>query len=310
MSESATNSYSVAIIGGTGGLGKHISQAFLTDFKPDFHNVRILTRDPSSATAQDLAVKGAQLRTFDESDLARSLDEALESVDVVVNVLPGKTPDEVKRAVIDAAARSRVKVYFLDEYGLDHRLAVVPGHEHPGWLEKGEVSAETRELLRGRKVIALYATLFLEFAITVLGIDLDQNTYTCYGPPTQKFSITAMEDIGRAVARLSILALDPSIASTVPDEVQIAGTTTTYEEIRNTVARVRGVPSAEIEVRDVGELKEEIRRGASGKTFYEYIKVVIGEGKVDFSADNANELVNPGEKFWRWKTVEDHVRAL
>ena len=102
----------------TRGLETAASQAFLTDFKPDFHTVRILTRDPSSATAQDLAVKGAQLRTFDESDLARSLDEALEGIDVVVNVLPGKTPDEVKRAVIDAAARSRVKVYFLDEYGL------------------------------------------------------------------------------------------------------------------------------------------------------------------------------------------------
>ncbi|KAH9890570.1 NAD(P)-binding protein [Cubamyces lactineus] len=307
----SAGAYSVAIIGGTGGLGKHISHAFLTDFKPSFHTIRILTRDPSSAIAQDLAAQGAQLRSFDEADLARSLDEALEGMDVVVNVLPGKTPDGVKRAVMEAAARSRIKVYFLDEYGLDHRIAAVPEHEHPGWLEKGRISAETRELLRGRKVIALYATLFLEFAITVLGIDVERNTYTSYVSPTHKFSTTAMADIGRAVARLSILALDPSTASAVPDEVQIAGTTTTYEEIRDVMARVRGVPRGDIEVRDVGELEEDIRRSEPGsKTFYEYMKVVIGEGKVDFSANNANELVNPGAKFWRWTTVEDYVRGI
>ena len=38
--------------------------------------------------------------------------------------------------------------------------------------------------------------------------------------------------------------------------------------------------------------------------------VVVGEGKADFSADNANDLVNPGEAYWKWKTVEDHVRSL
>ena len=107
-----------------------------------------------------------------------------------------------------------------------------------------------------------------------VGIDVAKNTYTCYGSPTQPFSTTAMEDIGRAVARLSILALDPSTAPTVLDEVRIAGTTTTtYAEIRDVVARVRGVPGAEIEVRDVGELKEEIRESGPGeKAFYEYMK--------------------------------------
>ena len=39
-------------------------------------------------------------------------------------------------------------------------------------------------------------------------------------------------------------------------------------------------------------------------------RVVTGEGKVDFSANNANELVNPCAEFWRWKTVEEHVRGL
>ena len=39
-------------------------------------------------------------------------------------------------------------------------------------------------------------------------------------------------------------------------------------------------------------------------------RVLMGEGKMDFSKDNLNELVNPGESLWKWKTVEDHLRAL
>ena len=97
--------------------GIHISHTFLTDFKANFHTVRVLTRDPSSAMAQDLAAKGAKLHKLDESDLPRTLDEAFKGVDVIVNVLTGQGPVEVKQAVLEAAARSDVKVYFLNEFG-------------------------------------------------------------------------------------------------------------------------------------------------------------------------------------------------
>ena len=36
----------------------------------------------------------------------------------------------------------------------------------------------------------------------------------------------------------------------------------------------------------------------------------MGEGRLDFSKDNLNELVNPGESLWKWKTVEDQIREL
>ena len=38
-------------------------------------------------------------------------------------------------------------------------------------------------------------------------------------------------------------------------------------------------------------------------------RVVMGEGKADFSSQNENEVVNPGGKFWKWTSVEDVVRA-
>lgn len=38
-------------------------------------------------------------------------------------------------------------------------------------------------------------------------------------------------------------------------------------------------------------------------------RVVMGEGKADFGEKNDNELVNPGGKFWKWRSVEDVVRT-
>ena len=38
------------------------------------------------------------------------------------------------------------------------------------------------------------------------------------------------------------------------------------------------------------------------------LRVLMGEGKVDFSSSNANELVNPNGKYWQWRTAADIVR--
>ena len=38
-------------------------------------------------------------------------------------------------------------------------------------------------------------------------------------------------------------------------------------------------------------------------------RVNIAEGKQDFT-ENDNELVNPGQKLWKWKTVDDVLRSI
>lgn len=35
----------------------------------------------------------------------------------------------------------------------------------------------------------------------------------------------------------------------------------------------------------------------------------MGENKLDFSGENANELVNPKEGHWKWRTAEDELRG-
>jgi hypothetical protein len=35
----------------------------------------------------------------------------------------------------------------------------------------------------------------------------------------------------------------------------------------------------------------------------------MGEGRLDFSSDNQNELVNPREAVWKWTSVEDYLAS-
>ena len=86
----------------------------MTDFRPSFSRVRILTRDPASAKSQELASKGAELVKLSDNKV---FDEAFAGTDVIVNALPGSAPEATQHAILQAAARSGAKVYFLGEFG-------------------------------------------------------------------------------------------------------------------------------------------------------------------------------------------------
>ncbi len=94
--------------------GEQISTALLTEFREQFPTVRVFTRDPSSATAQGLAKKGAEIVVLDID----SLESALAGVDVIANILPTVLPEDVRKKVNDAVVKSGAKVYFLSEFGL------------------------------------------------------------------------------------------------------------------------------------------------------------------------------------------------
>ncbi|KAH9942383.1 uncharacterized protein BXZ73DRAFT_97795 [Epithele typhae] len=295
------------IIGGTGLLGVWISKVFLTDFRSAFPTVRITTRDVNAAKALELAALGAELFSFEDS-----LDEVLKGADVVINTLPTSVPDAHKK-VLAAVAASPAKVYFLSEFGIDHARTSFPGYEFKEWQFKHELAAETRAALSDKKVIALYTSMFLfllgsPFA-PLLGLDIKNNQFKSLGPATTRFTLSATTDIGRAVAQLALLALDAPSAARVPDVLCIAPTTTSTAALAETVARVRGVPAGAVEEEDLEAFRKALREAPAGKTIIDYLRVILGEGAADFSTDNGNELVNPGESLWKWTTVEDELRA-
>ncbi|KAI0831641.1 NAD-P-binding protein [Trametes gibbosa] len=303
--------YGLAIVGGTGRLGYAISKIFLEEFRSSFPTVRVLTRDPSTARAQELAQKGAIVQVFNTERVEESLQEAFARVDIVVNALNISTPVAVKKQIADVAVRSGVKVYYLSEFGVDHTRNDFPGYDHHDWAVKRELAAHAREAAQGTsmKVIAVYAGLFPELTFAVVGFDLQRNEFRCFGSPVQRVTFTSMGDVGRVLARLSMIALEPSLAGTAPDELRVAGDTKSYEEIRDLFAQAKGLQKGEVQTESLEERKKKLQQ-TEGSHVVKYIRVLMGEGKVDFSNDNANALANPAEAFWRWKTAADQLRSI
>ena len=91
-------------------------------------------------------------------------------------------------------------------------------------------------------------------------VDLKNNKFSCLGPTSTRFAITDPADIGRAVAQLSVLALDPATAGTVPDTVRIAGQIVSMEDIRDAAARISGREPGEIVSGDLAAVKESLRK--------------------------------------------------
>ena len=99
-----------------------------------------------------------------------------------------------------------------------------------------------------------------------MGFDTANLTYTAVGTPDQKTATTAKADIGRALAELTLLTLNPQTAASVPDDVHIAGDNVSVREVRDIVQRVRGEfgvqPAGEIklQVLDHAEFRENLKR--------------------------------------------------
>ncbi|TFK86092.1 NAD-P-binding protein [Polyporus arcularius HHB13444] len=303
--------YRVAIVGGTGRLGKQIVDILVSEYRTQFPIVRVLTRDPTSDTARNLQAKGAELHMFDEANVDGSLATALSGVDVVVNALPSATtPLSVKKQVQTTAITSGARVYFLSEFGVDHRQNDFPGYDHHEWAVKRELAEDARTRAAGNvKIVAVYSGLFLEGAFRVTGYDLENNTYSCVGSPAQRIAFTSTADIGRTVAELACLALDSETASHVGGAVRIAGTVVSYEHVRDMVAKIKGLERGAISTGDLWNKKRELQEQGGQASVLDYIRVLMGEGKLDFSGDNVNELVNPRGTRWRWKSAYDQLET-
>lgn len=105
-----------------------------------------------------------------------------------------------------------------------------------------------------------------------MGIDVEKNVYTPLGPGSVRVATTAEVDIARSVAWLAVLSLDPATASSVPDELRIAGQNPSFEEIRDAVARVKGVPKGEIHSEDLKAFKDNLRAHAETSNVFDYIR--------------------------------------
>ncbi|GJJ09344.1 hypothetical protein Clacol_003566 [Clathrus columnatus] len=295
--------YVVAIAGSTGKIGYLISKVFLSpSYRPFYSEVRLFVRDTGSLKAKELAQLGGTLVKVDMHD-HEALNKALKGVDVVINALGG--PDhEAKSKLLDGVLASNAILYIPSEYGVDHRFN---GFEHILWTDKQKHVSRARSEGVNLKVIAIYVGFFLETAFSpAYGVDKENKRYNIIGSKDTRTTYTAMEDIARAVVQITTMALNSP--SSIPDDIRIAGTTVSWEEINRFMHRESGEEMQIVSLDEPQSFREKTiqKEGTNGNAR----ELLMSEGKIDFSVDNQNELINPGEKLWDWTTMEQYAKNV
>ncbi|KAG9046509.1 hypothetical protein FS837_004259 [Tulasnella sp. UAMH 9824] len=292
----------VAILGATGDLGLRVVRRFLSpEYSPSqISKVKFFTRNPSSAGAQELKTLGA------EPIEGEVTVDGLKGVDVFISLVGGATDLDYMNKYAKAAVDAGVKVYIPSEFGIDHRGDNDFHHE---LFDDKEAHYHYASSVSGGKVkiVSLYVGLFLEDTFGLgetLGLDIKNGVYTSFGPAETPISFNSREDISSSIVRISVLAAaDPN---SVPDFTRINGSAVSYNQLAALVGKARGTEINVVEVDDE-EAKKLLSTGDPWTRFWRALRYGYGHGLTDFTKDNSNEILNPGQKYWKWKTMEEWV---
>ena len=114
--------------------------------------------------------------------------------------------------------------------------------------------------------------------------------------------------------------------SRLPKHIRIAGTNNTPKEIVEIMNRAaKGKTHLELKLLSDEEADELMRNlkwelppdrqsdydfGYMNEVAARVFRMSGGTGNLDFSKENNNDLVNPGESRWKWKTMEEYAEEV
>lgn len=306
----------IALAGASGRLGAPILTALTSSqFLPSYTSITLLQRPSSKATFPATLPKSVTVRTVDPERDPAGAAAALQDIDVLINAV-GSTghgfKDALARAFAAADSQSSsagTRLYIPSEFGVDHTCHDFP---HVEWDHKKTHFEMTRQLFGGgdagseprTRVLRIYVGLFLEESIGPwFGFHTAKGLYECIGSADVPVSYTSLADAGKVVAQVARMRMVP-----VLEDMRIGGDTVSTREVAKVMAESAGA-GGEIEVRelDLQKFKSEvIAEGTEDPS--KYLRFLMGEGKINHTAaglGNDNEIVNPSETLWKWKTMKD-----
>jgi hypothetical protein len=152
----------------------------------------------------------------------------------------------------------------------------------------------------------------------------DRESWYIPGDGNKPLTITSKTDIGRSVVELIKMAL--TTPEQVPSRIRLAGTNKTPKEIVQIFNdAAKGATNIKLILLSDEESKTFMNKDnmkpppGLPKDFdlnliYDVATRVFrmsgSGGNLDFSQSNDNELVNPGESKWKWKTIEEYAEEV
>lgn len=208
-----------------------------------------------------------------------------------------------------ALPKTTLKLYFPSEFGLDHTI-----HDFniPEWDGKKKHFELVERTLAGTEVqfCQLFVGLFLHTGIGPwYGLHTSKNVYQTIGSLDQSVSYTDLGDVAKVIG---LLAKEAFAGHKVPQILRIAGTHSSVRRAAETMGRAG---AGAIELRSV-EL-ERFKTKALSRPYDERdaivcVRFLMADGRLDYRQQNEgglgndNEIVNPGQKYFEWKTM-DHL---
>lgn len=230
----------VAVAGGTGGLGSMISEELL---KSKAFKVIILTRDASKCSSSKL--KGAEFRTVDYSN-EQSIKEQLKGVQVLVSALAtGAVGDEQIR-LAKGAKSAGVSLFLPSEFGLNT--------SHPE-VAKMEVLAAKIRLAEhcskiGLKTVRVMSGCFIDtFFLPWFGCDFGKGVVDVVGEGNQVASFTHRSDVARFVCQILTNDIQDPVVLLSGQCSTVNNALKSYENIKNKKLTVKHESIADTEKR-------------------------------------------------------------
>ncbi|KAG2423805.1 hypothetical protein HXX76_014965 [Chlamydomonas incerta] len=224
----ATTKHTVAVIGGSGMLGKHIVTGLLEN---GHYDVTILSRKGSDESKLAAFVtKGAKIAPVDYES-QEDLVSALKGQEIVISTVGAAALAEQPK-YIEAAKAAGVRRFVPSEFGLD---SGAPGVREYFPALGYKYATRDALLASGLEYTFVITGFFLETQFTSLFFwDVPGGKVTVKGDTTQPFTVTSLVDIGRWTAAA---LRDPASKNAT---VYLVGENLTYDDAIKTVEAATG----------------------------------------------------------------------
>ncbi|KAI9291527.1 NAD(P)-binding protein [Neoconidiobolus thromboides FSU 785] len=270
---------SVAIVGGTGELGKYIVREFL---KHQQVNIRIITRKGSNnkdGLLSEYKSNNAAIYPVDYNNID-NLNEAFKGIDVVISTIGSEGLSTIQSNLIKAAVSSKIKLFIPSEFGSE-----VEGKTNPLFLQKIEIRNQIKE--SGLNYIYYTNGFFIQHIITdFYGIDIKNSKAQIVGKGDTQFTVTSLNDVAKFVYQTYYLSVFKNTT------VNIVGENTTINKILKDITKVTGkkFKATHISLAEVQKVLDNPNIDFFGKISY-YLRKDIELGDIKLPS-NHNDLVN------------------
>ncbi|KAJ3289120.1 hypothetical protein HK104_007717 [Borealophlyctis nickersoniae] len=275
---------SVAVLGGTGFLGKTIVSELLAR---KVFDVTVITRpgtkDASKQALLDqFTAKGAKIVEADVTKVD-DLAQALKGSEVVISTVKGDDAlEDGQTVLLEAAKKAGVKRFIPSEFGSDGTAYKQSATPTPKSRFQDLLTAS------GLEYTIIYNGVFSEMLVGPFNdIDTEKRTIVVYGDLNTRFTTTHTKDIAKVVAEV-LLKPDASRNKTVRVGAQL-----THAELIKALEEASG-QKYQVTQRPVSELEEKTKSTDPHAAHVAWIKIFFAQGYGYFDAvDNDTYNAKP-----------------